>query len=387
MNTGFHGVLSVVSAFGKRVDLALLIPVLLVLGAGLITMNSFSPDNYFFTHQLIWAGIGIGAFFALSFIDFRFLKKTSIIVLLFIISVLILLFTLIFGDIFLGAQSWFDVGAFSVQPSDPVKIVMLLLLAKYFSRRHVEIAHYKHILVSGLYMLILFTLVFLQPDFGSAIIIFSLWLGMILVAGISRKHLGIIFLIIVTSSLLLLSFVLEDYQKQRIVTFLNPLTDLQGAGYNAYQSTVAVGSGELMGKGIGYGTQSRLQFLPEYETDFIFAAFAEEWGFFGVLLLLLAFGVIIFRLLIHSMYAASNFETLFGVGIAILFMSHITIHVGMNIGLLPVTGTTLPFMSYGGSHLITEFVALGIFMGMRYYGRFVHRDDMESELLGVSIES
>lgn len=369
--------------FGQ-VDWILLGSALFVAGAGLVTMNSFSGENYFFERQVVWILLGVFLFLLLSFVDFRFLKRTTIIVSLYLISALLLLLTLFFGDIFLGAQSWVDLGAFTVQTSDPIKIVMLLLLAKYFSRRHVEIANYRHILVSGLYVLIIAGLVFLQPDFGSAIIIVSLWLGMILVSGIAPKHLLVIGLIGAVSAVGLWAFVFEDYQKDRIVTFLNPLTDLQGAGYNAYQSTVAVGSGELTGKGIGYGTQSRLQFLPEYETDFIFAAFAEEWGFFGVLLLLILFGVIIWRLLSTSVYSVSNFETLFGVGVAILFMSHLTIHIGMNVGLLPVTGTTLPFMSYGGSHLITEFIALGIFMGMKRYARPVHRDDVDNEILGVT---
>jgi rod shape determining protein RodA len=368
-----------------HIDWILLSAALLVSAAGLVTMNSFTAENYFFERQLMWLGISLIVFFAFSFIDFRFLKRTSIIVLLFVASVVLLSVTLIIGEVFLGAQSWIDLGAFSIQTSDPIKIVMLLILAKYFSRRHVEIAHYKHILISGAYMAIIAGLVFIQPDFGSAIIIVSLWLGMILVAGISKKHLAVIVLTGLLSVGGLWLYVFEDYQKQRIISFLNPLTDLQGAGYNAYQSTVAVGSGQIMGKGVGFGTQSRLEFLPEYETDFIFAAFAEEWGFVGVTLLLTLFVIIIWRLLMASVYGSSNFETLFGIGIAVLFMSHITIHIGMNVGLLPVTGTTLPFMSYGGSHLVTECAALGIFMGMRKYERPVHRDDFARELIGVTV--
>jgi rod shape determining protein RodA len=261
---------------------------------------------------------------------------------------------------------------------------VLLLLAKYFSRRHVEIAHVRHILVSGLYVFVIAALVFLQPDFGSAIIIFILWLGIILVAGVSKKHLLLMFFLGLAVSALMWFYVFEDYQKQRILTFVHPLTDLQGAGYNAYQSTVAVGSGGLFGKGVGFGTQSRLQFLPEYETDFIFAAFAEEWGFLGVLLLFIVFGILIWRILVNAQSGATNFETLFAVGLALLFMSHFVVHVGMNIGLLPVTGTTLPFVSYGGSHIITEFVGLGILMGMLQYQRAVHRDDVRNEIQGVT---
>jgi rod shape determining protein RodA len=178
-------------------------------------------------------------------------------------------------------------------------------------------------------------------------------------------------------------FAFQPYQKQRILTFVHPLTDIRGAGYNAYQSTIAVGSGGLWGKGIGYGTQSKLSFLPEYETDFIFAAFAEEWGFIGVCGLFVLMGVLLWRIIKTALHGASNFEMLFGAGLTILFMSHFLIHIGMNTGALPVTGITMPFMSYGGSHLITEFSALGILMSMRRYRRTVSREEADNEFLGV----
>ncbi|MFC1733417.1 FtsW/RodA/SpoVE family cell cycle protein, partial [candidate division KSB1 bacterium] len=222
-----------------------------------------------------------------------------------------------------------------------------------------------------------------QPDFGSAIIIAFLWLGMVLVSGISKKHLLIVALLGIIGLFGMWTYVFEDYQKDRILTFIHPLTDIQGTGYNAYQSTIAVGSGQLIGKGVGYGTQSKLEFLPEYETDFIFAAFAEEWGLVGVILLFILFAIVIWRVLKIAMLGATNFEILFGLGLAILFISHITINIGMNIGLLPVTGITLPFMSYGGSHLVTEFVGLGILMGMRRYARTTHKDDSNREFLGI----
>jgi rod shape determining protein RodA len=176
-------------------------------------------------------------------------------------------------------------------------------------------------------------------------------------------------------------FAFQDYQKSRILTFLDPLADIQGAGYNAYQSTVAVGSGEILGKGIGYGTQSKLLFLPEYETDFIFAAFAEEWGLVGVFLLFVTFGLVIWRILQHAVASASNFETLFAAGVAIFLISHFFVHIGMNIGLLPVTGTTVPFLSYGGSHLVTEYVAVGMVFAMRRYARVTRRASLDEDTL------
>ncbi|NQV93415.1 rod shape-determining protein RodA [Candidatus Kaiserbacteria bacterium] len=366
-----------------HIDWVLLISTLFIVGAGILTMNSFVGENYFFENQIIWTSVSVLLFFILSFIDFRFLRRTGVIVSLFLFSVLLLLLLFVFGDIVKGAQSRFDFGAFALQPSDPIKLVVIFLLAKYFSRRHIEIANIRHIFVSGFYAFVIFLLVLLQPDFGSAIIIAFLWLGMVLVSGISKKHLLVVALLGVMGMSLMWSFVFEDYQKQRILTFIHPLTDIQGTGYNAYQSTIAVGSGQLVGKGVGYGTQSKLEFLPEYETDFIFAAFAEEWGFIGVLLLFILLGIVIWRILESAMLGATNFEILFGLGLAILFVSHIVINIGMNIGLLPVTGTTLPFMSYGGSHLITEFIGLGILMGMRRYARTTHKDDSGREFLGI----
>lgn len=374
---------SIFKGFLSRIDWVLVAGLVPLLAAGLLTMNSFVGESAFFEKQLIWISLSVVLFFSLSLIDFRFLRRSGVLVGLYGVSATLLVFLFFAGAVFQGAQSWFNFGWFAFQPSDSAKIVLILVLAKYFSRRHIEIAHIRHILISGLYALVFFLFVFFQPDFGQAIMFFFIWLGMALASGLSKKHLLLVITAGAVSFLALWFFVFEDYQKQRIVTFIHPLTDIRGAGYNAYQSTIAVGSGEIFGKGIGYGTQSKLQFLPEYETDFIFAAFAEEWGFVGVLVLLFCFGVVIWRILHNAFYGATNFETLFGVGLAVLFISHFTIHIGMNIGLLPVTGTTIPFLSYGGSHLVTEFIGLGILMGMRRYARNAHREDMGNEFLGA----
>lgn len=370
------------STIRTNVDWSLFFATLPLVAAGLITMHSFVGENIFFGRQVIWVGISLALFFAASAVDWRLLRRTGVIVSLFLASAIVLLLLFIAGTATKGAISRFDFGAFFVQPSDPVKLVLILLLAKYFSRRHIEIAHFKHILVSGFYAMVLFLLVFFQPDFGSAIIIFLVWLGMVLVSGISKKHLALVLLVGILAFALLWGFVFQDYQKERILTFIHPLTDLQGAGYNAHQSVIAVGSGELLGKGVGYGTQSRLEFLPEYETDFVFAAFAEEWGFVGSFILFALFGFVIWRIVLSARCGATNFEILFGLGLAVLFTAHFLVHVGMNIGLLPITGTTLPFLSYGGSHLAMEFMGMGILMGMRGYRRAMHKDDIHREFVG-----
>jgi rod shape determining protein RodA len=367
----------------RRTDWVIFSCALLISLAGLVTMGSFGGESAFFSRQVVWIGLATLAFLACTFIDFRFLRKTSVIVTLFSIICFLLLLLLGLGSVTRGVQSWFDFGLFSFQPSDPAKIVLILLLSKYFSRRHVEIAHIRHIILSGLYALILCGLVIVQPDFGSAIVLFLIWFGMVMVSGISKKHLLIVFCAAAISGALLWTFVFHDYQKQRIMSFIYPLEDIRGAGYNAYQSMVAVGSGELLGKGIGYGTQSKLRFLPEYQTDFIFAAFAEEWGFIGSVILLMLFAVLIWRIISNAMLGATNFEILFGLGVVILFMSHFVINIGMNVGLLPVTGITVPFMSYGGSHLLVEYTALGIISSMARYRRLAHREVIGNEIDGM----
>ncbi len=346
-------------------------------------MYGYGNEATFAAKQAVWLLVGVAAFFIASGIDFRFLRQTWFAISIYALALALLALLFVVGSVFQGAQSWFDFGGFAVQPADPAKLALIIVLAKYFSRRHIEIAHVKHLLVSGAYALLIFALLFFQPDFGSAVIVAGLWVGMVLVAGIPLRHLLLLIGAGVAAALLLWTFALAPYQKERIVSFIHPLADIQGTGYNAFQSTVAVGSGGLLGKGIGYGTQSRLQFLPEHETDFIFAAFAEEWGFLGSLLLFTLYGVLIWRIVVSAQEGATNFETLFALGVAVLFTVHGVIHIGMNIGLLPVTGTTLPFMSYGGSHLVTGYLMLGILQAMRRYSRIVHEDERH-EVIGVS---
>src|SRR3989344_2151892 len=296
-----------------HIDWYLFLSALAIAILGLVTMRSFSAENAFFERQMIWIILASVAFFIMSLPEYGFLRRTPVVV--------------------------------------------------------------------GLYVLIAAVLA-LVYIFGSAILVIAIWFGMVLVAGLSWKHLSTLCIVGAMLGAGLWNYGLQEYQQERILTFLHPLADIQGAGYNAYQSTVAVGSGELIGKGIGYGTQSKLQFLPEYQTDFIFAAYAEEWGFVGVLLLFGLFGILIWRILAISMHGADNFVVLFAAGIAIYFVAQFIVHVGMNMGLLPITGTTLPFMSYGGSHLLTEFASLGVLVGLGRYARPRMARD-ETELIGA----
>jgi rod shape determining protein RodA len=340
---------------------------------GLVTMYTFQGDNLFFERQILWIGLAIVALLIALIPDYRFLRTGHTTFWLYLATIAILVLVLLIGEVTLGARSRFDLGFFSLQPSDPAKLVLIAILAKYFSKRHELIGDFRHIIVSGAYAFVLFGLIFIQPDFGTAIILFFIWLGMVLVAGIKPLHLLTVFGLGVVAFMLMWQFIFLPYQQERIMTFFNPLADPQGTGYNVFQSIVAVGSGQLFGKGVGYGTQSKLEFLPESETDFIFAAFAEEWGLVGVTIMFVLFGIVIGRLLWHARVGATNFERLFATGVAILIISHFFVHIGTNIGLLPVTGTTIPFLSYGGSHLLTTFLGVGVVMAMRRYTKMQYQ--------------
>ncbi len=359
----------------------LVIPAALAI-LGIVTMHNFGDDGSLAPRQIIWLGVGVVVFIICATVDMRVIRRTPVILTGYAISVALLLLLLVAASSVQGARSWFDLGFFTFQPSDPIKLVFIALMAKYFSRRHVEIGDFRHVIVSGAYAAGLILLILVEPDLGTAAIFSIVWFGMILVSGISKKHLAIIVTVAAVTLAGLWTFALRDYQRDRIVSFLNPAADIHGAGYNAYQATVAVGSGEVMGKGIGYGTQSKLQFLPEYETDFIFASYAEEWGFIGVLLVLLLYGILLARLLSIARKSATNFDAFFTIGVALLFTAHVFIHAGINLGLLPVTGTTIPFMSYGGSHLIVEFAALGIIASLAREGRTVPRGQATNEYFG-----
>ena len=349
---------------------------------GLVTMSSFTSQDPFVVRQAVWILLGVVVFFAASAVDWRILRRSGVAAGIYIVLLVPLSLLLVLGHATLGAKSWFNLGVAAFQPAEFVALALIITLAKYFSRRHTEIRNIRHIFISGAYALVVFVLVALQPDFGGSIIIFLMWLGMVLVSGISLRHLAAVFLIGLVAFGGLWFFGFHEYQKQRILTFVHPLADIHGAGYNAYQATIAVGSGELFGKGIGYGTQSKLRFLPEYQTDFIFAAFAEEWGFVGIIIVFALYGLIFWRLLIIAAHGASNFETLFALGVLFYFLAHFTLHIGINLGLLPVTGTTTPFMSYGGSHLLVEFLALGILCGMQKYSRAAPRHALNREFQG-----
>lgn len=348
---------------------------------GLVTLYTPLEGSVLFGRQVVWLLVVFLLFFVAIIPNYRFLKTGNLIFYSYLAMMLMLVLVLIFGESVLGAKRRFDLGFMSLQVSDPAKLVLVALLAKYFAKRHEMIGDFKHIIISGLYTLGIFGLVLIQPDFGAAMIIFSIWFGMLVVAGIKWRHIAVVVGLGLVALAFIWQFVFTPHQQQRVMTFLNPLEDIQGSGYNAYQSLITVGSGQVFGKGIGYGTQSKYLYLPEYETDFMFASFAEEWGFVGVIVLFFLYGVVVWRLLFFATRGVGNFEKLFAAGVTIFIFAHFLVHVGINIGVFPVTGTTIPFMSYGGSHLVTEFLGIAMVLGMSSRLRFEEKKDDDVGIL------
>ncbi|OGI27637.1 MAG: rod shape-determining protein RodA [Candidatus Moranbacteria bacterium RIFOXYB1_FULL_43_19] len=316
------------------------------------------PDESHFLRQTIFAVIGLTVFFVFAFFDYRSLKNYSTV--LYALGFLLLLLVLIFGKVVRGTTGWLGISGVHLQPVEPFKIVAAILLAKYFSLHSRSIGDYKHILVSLVPVAASIFLVIKQPDFGSAFVIFFLWISVLVMSGINKKHLFVLFLVILIFALLGWNFFLKGYQKERITTLFNPTSDPLGAGYNVIQSTVAVGSGGFLGKGLGHGSQSQLNFLPEKHTDFIFAVVAEELGFGGAAFVIVLLAVVISRLIKIALSSRDNFGKLLVGGTASVIFVHSFINIGMNIGVMPVTGIPLPFLSYGGSSLITLMAAAGM---------------------------
>lgn len=350
----------------KKLDWFLIVIVLLLNAFGLLTIKSTSEDLTNFYKQILFIGSGLFLMLFFSFLDYRILKNHSLILVAFFIFCLGLLAGVFFwGQRIRGAVSWYQFGFFNFQPIELIKIAVILILAKYFSLRHIEMYRLRHIIVSGLYVGLPAFGVLFQPDLGSVIILGSVWLGLMLIAGIKMRHFVVLVLIAIILILSGWFWFLKDYQKQRILTFLNPRIDPYGQSYNIVQSLIAIGSGGIFGRGSGQGPQSQLGFLPEQQTDFIFAVMAEERGLIGVIFLLTLFALFFWRLLKITLAAANNFSRLFGVGLAIMLFSQTVINIGMNMGLLPITGLTLPLVSYGGSSILTIFLGLGILQSIK----------------------
>lgn len=347
----------------KKLDWVLITASILLTCFGLaaIFSTSIAKDDYSnFVKQLIFFAVGLLLMFLISFLDYRILRNNSYLILtLYFISIILLIGVFFLAPDIRGTNRWYKIGILSLDPLEPAKIVLIILLAKYFSMRHVEMYKLRHIIISGIYLFCMAFLVFLRPNLGGAIILTFVWLGILLVSGIKIKHFLILGLCFILVSTFAWFFLLHDYQKGRVIAFLFPY-DVLGGSWSQTQTKISIGSGKLMGMGVGNDSQVQYGFLPEPHTDFIFSVIAEEWGLIGMIVFFALYLVLLWRILKIAIKSDSNFPRLFAVGFAILLITQFTINIGMNLALLPVVGIFLPFVSYGGSGLIADFVCLGI---------------------------
>jgi rod shape determining protein RodA len=352
----------------KRMDWTLIIASSLLVIIGLVSIFSSSSAG---DYSNLYKQIGFFAFslvcmFLVSFIDNRTIRENpSIILTLYFLCIIALIGVFFFAPEIRGIKSWYKIGIFSFDPIEPTKIVLILILAKYFSKRHVELYRIRHIVLSGVYAFIPSVLIFMQPEFGSVLIIIAIWIGILLVSGIRVRDFILLCLAFLVIFAGIWSFMLKPYQRERVFNYLAPQSDPLGEGWSQNQAIISIGSGGLFGKGIGNGSQTQYGFLPEPHTDFIFSAVAEELGLLGTTAIFALFGLLYWRILKIALDARSNFTRLFATGLALSIFVQMVINVGMNIGLLPVIGIPLPMVSYGGSNLLFTFIALGLLQNMK----------------------
>ncbi len=353
---------SLLSRSVQRCDLLLIIPTGLVLAFGLLGLYSVNPALA--RAQVLFALFGGLGFVLVSILSYRRLKTAALPV--FLISSVLLLGVLFLGKEVGGASRWFAIGPLFFSPSEFAKVALIVVVSSLLSSS--PSLGVRGFLISIVPVAILSVMAVLQPSLGTALVFCVVWAGIIWAAGVPIRYLFTC-LVLIGVSLPLVWGGLEGYQRARITAFLNPMSDPLGSGYNVIQSVIAVGSGQLLGKGLGMGTQSRLQFLPVRYTDFIFASLTEEWGLLGAGLLLALFGILLWRILKITSFCRDRFGFLLGSGVFTLFFAQVVINVGMNIGAAPITGLSLPLVSYGGSSLLFTLAALGLVHSLA-----IHRD-------------
>lgn len=350
----------------------LLLAALLLAGIGLATVHSASSELAvdYFPRQAAW--VGFGFLLALVALGFDYMKLAKFSPLLYALGLAALVAVLLFGSVRGGARSWFGIGSFGVQPSEFAKLTTALLLARYLAATNRSHLLLREILAACGITAVPMLLVVLQKDLGSAAMFLPMLAAMLFVAGVRWQVLVAAVLLAVVAGGLLWNFAMLDYQKARVMTFVDPERDPLGAGYQLRQSKIAVGSGQIAGRGYMQGTQSQLRFLPARHTDFVFAVLAEEWGFLGVFGALGLYAAYMFNGVLIASRARDRMGILLVVGLLGMFAFHVIYNTAMVVGLLPITGIPLPFLSYGGSFTLANFVAAGMILGVDFR-RYVNR--------------
>ena len=355
----------------RRIDFALLLSAIAIVIYGLVIISSATHINtpgeerfWFVQRQGLFAVInGVLALLFMNF-DYRGLQQYGHG--LYIFNLIMLLAVMLFGHAALGAQRWIQLGPISIQPSEFSKLIMIICLAAVLEERMGRLNSVQNLLPVAIYTVIPFILVLKQPDLGTSLVFMAIFFGMIIACGIPWKFLTGITVAAIAAFPVLWQF-LKDYQKMRIMVFIDPNVDPLGSGYHIIQSKIAIGSGMLFGKGLFEGTQSQLNFLPENHTDFIFAVVGEELGFVGAVVLLLLYLIVLWRGIMIARDAADVFGRLLAVGITSMLAFHVLVNVGMTTGIMPVTGIPLPLMSYGISSLTTNILAIAILLNIHMH--------------------
>lgn len=345
----------------RQLDGGFLILITALTLAGLVVIAGSTAEIAFlqdiWRRQLVWWGVAIIAF-ALAFaVNPAFLSSISIP--LYIFNLLLLLFLFIRGKAIKGAVSWFDLGPFNYQPSETMKIATVLVLGWWLSDSMGRLTPFWRVAGAIIICAIPAALIFLQPDLGTAMIFVILLFGMLWVAGAKKRTLLMLILLIFLAAAAAFPF-LRPYQKERLTSFINPERDEKGSGYNIIQARITLGSGQITGKGWGEGTQTAMRFLPEHHTDFIFSSLAEQFGLIGCAVIFAAFALLLQRMLALIRLCQDDYTLYVAAGAALVIIAHILYNLGMTLGLLPVSGLPLPFLSYGGTFLVVTYTALGL---------------------------
>lgn len=343
----------------KKIDWVL-VGALAMLAA--MSLSVLAPyDSSFFNKQIVWYAVGFAIIIFGSQLNWRWLLKWPVFKYgFYALSVFLLLVSNIQSRVIRGSRSWISLGFLQFEPAEFAKLGLIFLLSSFFTSRYLAAWRSKYLFSSLGLALVPALLTAIHPDLGSSIIIMSIWVGFILVGGVNKKRFFIGLLAFVVAAVLVWSFFLKEYQRERLVAFISPQKDPLGINYNVIQAKTAIGSAGFWGKGYGQGTQTQFRFLPEAQTDFIFAAFSEEWGVFGDIVMLLTFLVIFYKLMDIGLRADSNSFKFLVFGGSVVLLVQIVINIGSNVGLVPVTGITLPFVSYGGSSILTIAILIGI---------------------------
>lgn len=353
----------------SKLPLTLVVLITLVACFGFILMYSaaqgnFSPWAY---RQMIYFAVFMPIMIIIGLVDLRFWYKSTY--LFYYIALALLLIVHLLGYTAMGATRWIDLGLMKLQPSELMKICIIFALARYFHDLGDKSISLQYLIVPSIMLIVPIALIIKQPDLGTAMILLMLGVIMFFMAGV-KKWIFIVGIASFAVAIPLIWQFLYDYQKNRILTFIDPSRDPLGDGYNIIQSKIAIGSGGFTGKGFMQGSQSQLQFLPEHQTDFIFTMISEEWGFLGAGLVLLAFSVIIFYCYVIALNAKSKFGRLLAMGVVSMFFLHFFINVAMVMGLLPAVGVPLPLLSYGGTMMTTILIGFGLVISVHVHSRY-----------------